>query len=73
MGILRGISGKVTAQKDEVFIKTFFSKYDFLTFTEEIFNGQLHFLYSGCLQIFLRYRFWSKDSVQKSSHAPANI
>ena len=39
-----------TAQKMKFSIKDFFSKCDqirsFLTFTEEVFNGKLHFLHS---------------------------
>ena len=46
-----------TAQKIKFSIKGFFSKCDqirrkLVTFTEEIFNGKLHFLCSDCKKIF---------------------
>ena len=39
-----------TAQKMKFSIKDFFSKYDLVTFTEEILNGKLHFL-CRCLSL----------------------
>ena len=42
-----------TAQKNEVFVKDFFSKCEqfrsLFTFTKETLNGKLHFLCSACL------------------------
>ena len=60
-----------TAQKMKFPIKDFFSKFDqirsadLVTFTEEIFNGKLHFLCNVTVEI-LRERlvlrvFWGKE------------
>ena len=51
-----------TAEKMEFFIKDFFSKcdqirMDFVTFTEEILNGKLHFFCSGSVIKFVSKRF----------------
>ena len=49
-----------TAQKIKFSIKGFFSKCDqirrkLVTFTEEIFNGKLHFLCSDCKKYYFHF------------------
>ena len=57
--IYNSIGSEITTQKTKFSIKNFYSKCDqfpadLITFTEEILNGKLHFLYSEWFEILLK-------------------
>ena len=62
---LQETSSKSTAQKMKFLIKDFFSKCaDLVTFTEEIFNGKLHFL---CIEVEERQKNLKREVFLEKS------